>query len=456
VTLTEQAYAQAQALVASRLGLSFPQARRADLERGLARALRGAHVHALDPYLARLAVAPDDDPEWRRLAAHLTVGETYFFRDAAAFQALERDVLLELIADRRARGLRRLRLWSAACATGEEAYTLAMLLDRSLPDLSDWTLTILATDVSPRRLEAARRGRYREWSLRETPEWVRQRYFTPVGDGEFELDARIRSMVTFAPLNLAADDYPSVLTNTTAMDVVLCRNAIMYFTAEAQRATAARLARALAPGGWLALGAAEASSELLAPLVPAGLPDVVFYRRPAFRAAAVSAPAPGPSVAPPSPSAPAVPRPAALPPVPAPAKRPGSEAAMAHLARARALADQGSLDEARRQCESALARNRLDLEAHLLLAAIQQERGEIHAALDALRRAVYLAPDSAPAHFLTGTLLMRRGERRRGRRALETALGLLEGVPRDEVLPGGDGLTAGRLLETTRAHLEAR
>ncbi|MBI4270686.1 MAG: hypothetical protein HY615_10165 [Candidatus Rokubacteria bacterium] len=450
--LTENAYAAAQALVAARLGLSFPAARRPDLERGLAGALRGAHVRTVEPYLARLAAAPADDPEWRRLAAHLTVGETYFFRDAAAFGALERHVLPELIAGRRARGDRRLRLWSAACATGEEAYTLAILLDRLLPDLADWTVTLLATDLSTRRLEAARRGRYRAWSLRETPAWARERYFRPLRTGELELDARLRARVTFAPLNLAADDYPSVLTNTTAMDLILCRNAIMYFTEGAQRATAARLVRALGPEGWLVTSAAEASTDLLAPLVAANLPDVAFYRKTALRAAAL--PAPGPS-APLPPLAPPVPR-SAPPLAVAPARRRAGEGAAPTLVRARALADQGSLDEARRECKAVLARERLSLEAHLLLAAIEQERGELDGALDALRRALYLAPDSAAAHFLLGTLLIRRGERRRGRRAMETVRALLERVPRDEPLPGSDGLTAGRLLETARAHLAGR
>ena len=138
-----------------------------------------------------------------------------------------------------------------------------------------------------------------------------------------------------------------------------------------------------------------------------------------------------------------------------PADGSASEAPGNDLARARALADQGSLDEALRLCEAARARNRLDPGPHLLLAAIRQERGEIPAALEALRGALYLAPDSAPAHFLLGSLLLREGRRRRARRSIETVVALLDPRPRDEMVPGGDGLTAGRLLETARAYLEA-
>ncbi|PYQ19112.1 MAG: hypothetical protein DMF81_22900 [Acidobacteria bacterium] len=205
---------QAQALVAHRLGLQFPDGRVADMQRGLADALRGSAFASLDPYLAWLAAVPDEDPELRRLAARLTIGETHFFRDGAAFEALERHVLPSLIAARSAEGVPRLRLWSAGCATGEEPYSLAIELDRLLRDRADWSVTILATDINTEALEVARRGIYRDWSLRGTPPWVRERYFHRRRDQTFELDRRIRGMVTFAPLNLASDGYPSVITSS--------------------------------------------------------------------------------------------------------------------------------------------------------------------------------------------------------------------------------------------------
>jgi chemotaxis protein methyltransferase CheR len=419
----------------------------ADMERGLAHALRNSAYPSPGPYLAWLAAVPDEDPELRRLAAQLTIGETHFFRDLAAFEVLERHVLPSLIATRRAEGVPRLRLWSAACATGEEPYSLAIQLDRVLYDRADWSVTILATDINTEALEAARRGLYRDWSFRGTPVWVRERYFRRQRDQTFELDRRIRRMVTFAPLNLAADGYPSVVTNTGAMDLVFCRNVLMYFTRDAQRATVARLQRSLVRGGWLLVGPAEASAELLRPLVPVNYPDATFYRKDPAPAVA-PAPEPPPEPHPASPPGPVTP--------PATGQADGSKPeARNDLERARALADQGSLDEALRLCEAALARNRLDPEPHLLLAAICQERGEIPAALEALRGALYLAPDSAPAHFLLGSLLLREGRRRRGRRCIETVVALLDPLPRDELVPGGDGLTAGRLLETARAYLEA-
>jgi len=279
VKLSDEVCCQARALIASRLGLDFSEHRQADLERGLVRALRAASLSAPEAYLAWLATLPEESLEWRRLAGHLTVGETYFFRDRASFEALEQHVLPALIAARRAEGLLRLRIWSAGCATGEEPYSLVILLDRLLSAWADWALTILATDINPEALETARRGRYREWAFRETPAWVRDRYFQRRGGETFELDPRIRRMVTFAPLNLAEDGYPNVVTNTSAMDLILCRNVLMYFTREAQRVTVARLHRALLPGGWLVVSPAELSADLFFPLVPVNFPGAIFYRK---------------------------------------------------------------------------------------------------------------------------------------------------------------------------------
>jgi chemotaxis protein methyltransferase CheR len=458
--LSEEIWLQARALIARRLGLDLPDHRRADLEHGFVRACRASSLSAPEMYLAWLASLSDESPAWGHLASHLTVGETYFFRDRATFDALEQHILPSLIAARRAEGILRLRLWSAGCATGEEPYSLAILLDRLLPDRSEWAVTILATDINPQALEAAQRARYREWSFRETPRWIRDRWFHDQGTERVEVDARIRRMATFAPLNLADDGYPSVVTNTGAMDLILCRNVLMYFTGETVRATVARLQRALGTGGWLAVSAAEASVGLFHPLTPVNFPGAIFYRKdsagglPApsrqspetilreLTDLAVSVPTLGDLV---SPSLVRFPHEEQ---VEAPADP------IADLQRARVLADQGNLEQARTLCEAALATDRLHAEAHLLLAAIRQEQGEIPSALEALRRAIYLAPDLATSHFLLGSLLLRQGKRRRGRRAMETVMSLLKAVPADEPLPDNDGLTAGRLLESARMYLE--
>jgi chemotaxis protein methyltransferase CheR len=454
--LSPQIRSSARALIAQRLGLSFPERRDAELVQSLLLASRRNGTPDVGRYVSLLEALPSDAPEWRLLASHLTVGETYFLRDRRCFDALEHDVLKPLIDRRRTDGLRRLRVWSAGCATGEEPYSLAILLDRLLPDRADWSVTILATDLNPHALSVARRGEYREWSLRDTPEWVRDRYFLPRPTGTFELDPAIRAMVSFAPLNLAEDSYPSHLTNTRAMDLVLCRNVLMYFTCDAQRDAVGRLQQALVNGGWLVLSPAESSAELMRPLRPVNLRGAILHRK-------------GPE--PHDGAAPRVRRPARVPSRPPAARqvarRPtapaaASEGADASQAEASALledarseADRGNLEHARQLCQAAASRDRLDVDAYLLLAAIEQERGELVPAVEAVRRAIYVAPECASAHFLLGSLLFRQRQTRKGLRSMATVVGLLDGVPSDVAVPRADGMAAGRLLESARGYLES-
>lgn len=258
-------------------------------------------------------------------------------------------------------------------------------------------------------------------------------------------------MVTFAPLNLVEDGYPSLVTNTSAMDLILCRNVLMYFDPETQRECVARLQRALLKGGWLVLSAVEASPELLRPLVAVHLTETVFHRKADAYEAPLQATDPiEPRRVPfaEDRSAPDLPR-----TVPGHSLRPAAKGSLGLLATARSLADQGQLERARLVAEDAVAEMRLDPEIHLLLAAISQELGDAQAARASLRRAIYLAPDSASAHFLLGTILLREGERRRGRRCLENALRLLEPLAAEQAVDGAGGLTAGRLRETARSYL---
>ncbi|HWK26686.1 MAG TPA: CheR family methyltransferase [Solirubrobacter sp.] len=232
----------ARALIADRLGLDFPARRGDDLQRALT-VVAGAGREA------GLVAALQDphDRRWPTLIHALTVRESYFFRDAPLFER----ILHELVERRRAEGDLRLTVWSAGCATGEEPYSLAMLLDRLLGDVAAWQVAILATDVDVAALETAARGAYTEWALRATPAWARARYF----DERLTLARRIRERVTFVPLNLAADPYLG------AFDLIVCRNVLMYFTERARRATVERLAAAVSPGGRLALSPLDVTIE---------------------------------------------------------------------------------------------------------------------------------------------------------------------------------------------------
>lgn len=420
---------QARDLVARRLGLDFPEDRLSELARAIGEVLGDLRLRSPEALLALLTKSPENSSAWRELTSRVTVKETYFFRDAACFQALEHTILPGLVATRRAGGRRSLHVWSAGCATGEEAYSLAILVDRLLSDRQAWEVTVLATDIDVKALAEARRGRYRAWSLRDLAPSLRDSCFVRRSSGQFELDPRIRGMVSFEPENVASGRLRGPI------DLILCRNSLMYLVPGAAQAAIERLRSSLAEDGWLAVAPAEASAERFRPLVPVNLPGALFFRSPRFagvREARV--------VAPPSAEGRArharrpqseTHRPAAQPrdrPEPRAAEPPEAQEL---LARARAYADDGALAEALALCQEALAKDRLSAGAHCLIGVIHQERGDLEAAGKALRRAVFLDSESAEAHALLGHLLLKRGEGRRGRKHIETAARLLCG--RDDI-----------------------
>ena len=447
--------------VAARMGLNFPRERWRDLERGIAAAACEFELPDAESCARALLSAPLTQTQIEVLASHLTVGETYFFREKKSFEALEVHILPELLCARRG-AERRLRIWSAGCCTGEEPYSVAMLLDRLIPDAEAWNVTILATDINPRFLRKAAEGVYGEWSFRDTPGWVRERYFKKRRDGRFELQPRIRKRVTFSHLNLATDVYPSLANNTNAMDVILCRNVLMYFTAERALQVAANCHRALVDGGWLIVSPTETSNVLFSGFAAAEFSGAVLYRKasdaaPSFAATGYRPPVhsvmfPPEPVAPPAQSvvsAQTLPEPpeqtAAVESSDTLAQRQEHRAAFARTARA--CANEGRLAEAVEWCEKAIAADRLNPAHYYLLATVRHEQGEIDAAAQSLTRALYLDADFALAYFALGNLRLAQGRRREAGRHFANALAMLRARPHDETLPESDGLTAGRLAE---------
>ncbi|MDB4930786.1 MAG: uncharacterized protein JWM10_3270, partial [Myxococcaceae bacterium] len=232
------------ATVREALGLVFPPSRAASLDQGVLRA--AAVLGEGDPAeLLRRLVA--GDPAAREaLVVELTVGETYLFRDDDHFSFV-RDVAIPE-ATRRGKGM---RLWSAGCATGEEAWALAIVAHEALgAGASD--VTVIGTDLNPRFLERAAEGWYGAWSFRGVDAKRRERWFVPEGRG-WSVAAELRATVRFAQLNLLEGHaaWPA------AVDVIFCRNVAIYFDLETVGLVAARLARSLRDGGWLVPGPSD-------------------------------------------------------------------------------------------------------------------------------------------------------------------------------------------------------
>lgn len=274
---------QLRGIVHIKTGLSIDKYRMDDIWRMLDKlqatfaAFSKLSFNLLNEWINSLAIQSVESSEWRALIEVITIGETYFFRDAAQMRALQNHVLPQIIDSHRINNFKHLRIWSAGCATGEEAYTLAMLLRESIPDIADWTFTILGTDINQTSLETARIGIYKQRSFRdETRTGIRDRWFRPSGK-DFELDPEIRRMVKFAPLNLVSDTYPSFETETMNFDLILCRNVTIYFNEATTRQIIERFYKALSPTGWLVVGHSEPMVSAYREFTPCNLENAVVY-----------------------------------------------------------------------------------------------------------------------------------------------------------------------------------
>lgn len=477
--------------VAEATGLHFPRPRWGDLQRGVAGAMSDLGFADEEQCVAWLLSGPPVEARFQVLAQHLTVGETYFFRDRPVMDAVASRVLAPLVDARRGRD-QRLRIWSAGCCTGEEPYSLAILLHQMLPDLRNWDVTITATDINARFLRRAAAAVYGEWSFRDTPPGFRESYFTPTADGRYALLPAIRRMVRFSRLNLAAAAYPSAASGIEAMDLIFCRNVLMYFKPAVIDSVVAGFRATLSDGGWLVVSPSEASAELCRRFVMHSFPGAILYRRNDAKDRAGSAdrhvgsqpaihltPDPPPMMAPmpadtvehshpsvPILSSSAAADAASTPPAPAAETLFGEgrygEAVEALLARldtapnepaalsmlTRALANLGRLDEALRWCERWIAADRLGAAPRYLQAVILTECRDVEGARAALRRAIYLQPDFVMAHFALGNLARDGGQVDDARRHFSNALGALRGCDPDAPIPESDGVPARRLAET--------
>ena len=230
------------------------------LKRRLSVRLRARGVESYREYMRLL-----DDEEYEKLFEALTINLSYFFRDSTTFEALREKALKPLIQEKAKLGSRLIHIWSAGCAGGEEPYSVAILLDELLgADLGDWRVNIRATDLDAGALEKARRGIYGEFSFRGAdPDYIR-RYFIPLSDREYALKPEIKTMVRFKRHDLIAD--PPL----RHLDLILCRNVLIYFSREQQETLLSDFHRALNDGGYLVIGKTEvlmrATARLIKPL----------------------------------------------------------------------------------------------------------------------------------------------------------------------------------------------
>lgn len=467
-----------RAALARHFGLAFDASKQTLLDEVLQRRTSATRT-SVEEYVA---LVESGAGELRALAQELTIGETYFFRHKEQFQAYT-----HVLSDLRGRSV---RVLSAGCASGEEAYSLAIIA--RLAGFEESAVRVVGVDLNVRSLEKARRARYSRWALRETSAELQSRWFTQEGV-EFDLDDAVRRSVRFEERNLS---YENADLWAERFDVVFCRNVLMYFTESAARAVVARAHRALAPSGHLFLGHAETMRGLSSDFHLCHTHGTFYYQhkeRTAEVDPAAQTPRPAVEIADTSSWVESIrlasERIRALTATKAPAAGPKEasreerlrdaldlmqqerlDAALsivrslhdgaavdqdAWLLRAVLSVQRGLLEEAEETSRALIAADELNAGAHHVLALCHEAREDLASAVEHDRIAAYLEPSFAMPRLHLGLMGKRMGKRAEARAEFEQAIDLLLREDASRLLLFGGGFRRDALVALARAELEA-
>ena len=270
--------------IAERCGLYFRDHDLRNLETGVTQRMKACGFDSVHSYYLHLTTSEGKEAEFRELLNLLTINHTYFFRNEPQFLAFKEKVLPQLLELRMEQAFKskteqkpKLRIWSAGCSTGEEPYTIAMILREAIQHPEDWDIEILATDASSEAMEKANRGIYNENSMRLVEEPYRSKYFTKLTSskqgGEWKLSDEIKRMVKFGFLNLMADPYPA------GLDIIFCRNVTIYFELKTTISIMDRFFESLLDPGYLFLGYSESLQFLTNKFQMGSFQDGIYYRK---------------------------------------------------------------------------------------------------------------------------------------------------------------------------------
>ena len=523
INLTEELLERFIQLINSHAGLQNRAQDRKALSQKLSARMKSLKLSQPEEYYQILKGDTDQSHhEWRQLMLLLTTNETYFFRDKGQFSLLRDRLLPQLIAkkrqEQRAIGKPKpsLRLWSAGSSTGEEPYSLGIIIKELIPDWQNWDIFILGTDINIDALERAKQGIFSSWSFRMVDPAIQRQYFQP-WKGEWKLDETIRRMVTLQQGNLVKDIYPNPASTIHSMDLIICRNVFVYFDERSISIVLQKFANTLTSVGYLITGHAELYGQELSLFKSTVFPESIVYQRRGAGAIDTSADSrrvdfsqnvsvagdyrvPGTQQTKPglkdfnlmntasspakaseerassfaqlSPNKPAEATPDALLKEAESLfqKKAYSQALEkaqklldlhsgqfgAYYLMAQVYANLGNYHKARHYCERALSVNSQTVLPYYLLAHIAEEQGEVEAAKVLLKKILYLAPDSIAAYLEMGSIYEKEGDLTRSDKMRTVALDLLKKLPANATVEQQGKNTAGELMLQVKKMLSNR
>jgi chemotaxis protein methyltransferase CheR len=482
---------QLRQLLHEHLGLNFTNDKLKDLERCFFNFAVATNILNPAEYLTELLSSPPSREVVRKIAPYFTVGETYFMREQPVFDALRDRILPNLLFQRRKNNHLQIKIWSAGCSTGEEPYSIAILLKELIPDLQDWKITILGTDVNAMALQKAKSGIYTDWSFRRLDENIKKKYFRSIGKKTFEILPEIKSMVVFNELNLADLNFPTVHNGTYQCDIIMCRNVLYYFSETKRYQILDKLCLSLADEGWLINSPSESYTRFLTDLQAYFFPGAICYRKidpttkpknvePLIDRFIVLKTNNKPNLAQFSETKAhlnlrdtelftqrkktEIPKQSHLSRVKKISSAPGRQSSAPEqqssevlLRQAKLAADGGKYTEAEQLCEKVIASDPINAAAYYLSGVIQAEQSRLEPAVELIQKALFLDPNMVLAHIALGNLFAQLNKADKARLHFRNAQKLLQQLNEDMVFELSD-MTAGELktyLETIQTRVGA-
>lgn len=263
-------------LVLVNTGIEIHEQDREKFHNVIALRMKSLHIQESNEYHNLLNENNTESSTERNILANqITIGESYFFRDKGQIDLLKKNILPSLIKERN--GTRSLRIWSAGCSTGEEAYTIAILIKELIPFIDNWNILILGTDINDESIEKAKQGIYTQWSLRNINPEIQAKYFKRKKD-KWEFDKELRKFVTFKHHNLINNNISSEISWLYNIDLIICRNVFIYFNVKTRATVLKKLTTNLREGGYLITGHAELCDQNCENLVPRLFRESVVYQ----------------------------------------------------------------------------------------------------------------------------------------------------------------------------------
>jgi chemotaxis protein methyltransferase CheR len=460
--------------IENQLGLVFAETKYGRLQKHLTTRIKELECENVDDYLDILIDKRRQKDEFAWWSNVLTVGETFFYRNQAQWQALQQCVIPELM--KRHQKDREMRFWSAGCATGEEPYTLAILLNEVISTLSSWQVDILATDVNPEFIKSAKKATYSKRSVRELSSEILRKYYDKK-DNQYILREKIKKMVSFMTLNLVSDWQRSFDWQHGYFDVILCRNVIIYFNHERAQQVVIALSERLNDNGYLFLGHTESLFGMNLDFVVERFGNTFYYRK--SREQEILSPESSSVIL-----APSMPKPAfplltpsmalqhanrrrihlkhefqlttvpnsngqipSLQPTPETDKS-GSVLPLGEkeiLTKGKKLLQEDSFEEAERLLTAAAEEHPLSGNIHLLHGITSKTQGKMDEALRAFRRVLYLDTNNLLARFYLASLWQAQGTYERATTQYQMLLKQTQNLEQNAIVAGTEDLTVGLL-----------